>query len=106
LEAIQQVAQLNTRREYISHVINVAKELDGHFNFPNIYFMSHLVIDFRSYGALQQDYAERHEHAHQTNLKNGWNASNHNLNYLLQVITFQLRVLCFVIREIKFSALT
>jgi len=40
------------------------------------------------------------------NLKDGWNASNHNLNYLLQVMTFQHRILCFEIRELNLQALT
>ena len=47
----------------------------------------------------------RHEQAHKTNLKDGWNASNHNLNYLPQVITFQRRILCFEIRELNLQAL-
>jgi hypothetical protein len=39
------------------------------------------------------------------NLKDGWNASNHNVNYLPQVITFQRRILCFEIRELNLQAL-
>jgi len=54
---------------------------------------------------LQQYSAERHEQAHKTNPKDGWNASNHNLNYLPQVITFQRRILCFEIRELNLQAL-
>jgi len=34
-----------------------------------------------------------------------WNAFNHNLNYLPQVITFQHRILCFEIRELNLQAL-
>ena len=48
---------------------------------------------------------ERHEQAHKTNLKDSWNASNHNLHYLPQVITFQRRILCFEIRELNLQAL-
>jgi hypothetical protein len=54
---------------------------------------------------LQQYAAERHEPAHKTNLKDSWNASNHNLNYLPQVITFQHCILCFQIREINLQAI-
>jgi len=54
---------------------------------------------------LQQYSAERHEQAHTTKLKDGWNASNHNLNYLPQVITFQRCILCFKIRELNLQAL-
>jgi hypothetical protein len=54
---------------------------------------------------LQQYSAERHEQAHKTNLKNSWNASNHNLNYLPQVITFQRCILCFEVRELNLQAL-
>jgi hypothetical protein len=39
------------------------------------------------------------------NLKDGWNASNHNLNYLPQVIAFQRHILCFEIRELNLQAL-
>ena len=39
------------------------------------------------------------------NLKDGWSASNHNLNYLPQVITFQRRILCFKIRDLNLEAL-
>jgi len=39
------------------------------------------------------------------NLKDGWNASNHNLNYLPQVITSQRRILGFDIRELYRQAL-
>jgi len=35
----------------------------------------------------------------------GWNASNHNLNYLPQVITCQRRILLFEIRELNLQAL-
>jgi len=63
--------------------------------------MSHWAEQVCRYGALQQYSAERHEQAHKTNLKDGWNISNHNLNYLPQVITFQRRILCFEIREFK-----
>jgi hypothetical protein len=54
---------------------------------------------------LQQYSAETHEQAHKRNLKDGWNASNHNLNYLPHVITFQHLILCFEIRELNLQAL-
>jgi len=59
----------------------------------------------RPYGALQQYSAERHEQAHKTNLKDGLNHSNHNLNYLPQVLTFQRRILCLETRELDLQAL-
>jgi len=55
---------------------------------------------------LQQYSAKIHEQAHKTNLKDGWNSSNHNLNNLPQVITYQRRILCFEIRELNLQALT
>ena len=97
--------EMNAWRDYISHEIDVSKELDADFNFPKIHLMSHWVEQIRRYGALQQYSAERHEQAHKTNLKDGWNTSNHNLNYLPQVITFQRRILCFEIRELNLQAL-
>jgi len=39
------------------------------------------------------------------NLKDCWNASNHNLEYLPQVITFQRRILCFDMGELNLHAL-
>jgi len=95
---------MNAWRDYISHKIDISKELDADFNFPKIHLMSHWAKQIRRYGALQQYSAERHEQAHKTNLKDGWNASNYNLNYLPQVITFQRRILCFEIRELNLQA--
>jgi hypothetical protein len=85
--------EMNASRDYISHKIDISKELDADFNFPKIHLMSHWAEQIRRYGPLQQYSAERHEQAHKTNLKDGWNASNDNLNYLPQVITFQHRIL-------------
>jgi hypothetical protein len=98
--------EMNTWRDYISHEIDVSKELDADFKIPKILLLFHWVEPIRRYGALQQDSAERQEQAHKTNLKDGWNASNHNLNYMPQVITFQYRILCFEIRELNLQALT
>jgi len=98
--------EMNTWREYINHEIDVSKELDAGFNFPKIHLMSHGVEQIHRYGALKQYSAERHEQPHKMNLKDGWNASNHNLNYLPKVITFQGRILCFEIRELNLQALT
>jgi len=55
---------------------------------------------------LQQYFAKRQEQAHKTNLKDSWNASNHNLNYQPQVITIQHLILCFEIRDLNLQALT
>jgi hypothetical protein len=96
---------MNSWRDYICHEIDVSKELHADFNFPTIDLMSHWVEQIHRYGALQQYSAKRHEHAHKTNLKDSWNASNHNLNYLPEVITFQPRMLCFEIRKINLQAL-
>jgi hypothetical protein len=97
--------EMSTWRDYITHEIVVSKELDADSNFPKIHLMSHWVEPIRRYGALQQYFAERHEQGHNIDLKDSWNASNHNLNYLPQVITFQHRILCFEIRELNLQAL-
>jgi len=39
------------------------------------------------------------------NLKDGWNASSHNVNYLPQLTAFQCRNLCFEIREPNLQAI-
>ena len=57
------------------------------------------------YRALQQHSAEKYKQAHKTNLQDGRNASNHNLNYLRQLITFQHCILRFKIRELHLQAL-
>jgi len=97
--------EMNAWRDHISHEIDVSMVLVAKFNFLKIHLSSHWVIQIRRDGALQQYSAARHEEAHKTNLKDGWNASNHNLNYLLQVITFQRRILCFEVRELNLQAL-
>jgi len=98
--------EMNVWRDNISHEIDVSKELDADFNFPKIPLKCHWVEQIHPSGALQQYSAARHEQAHNTNLKDGWNASNHNLNNLPQVITFQRLILCFEIRELNLQALT
>jgi hypothetical protein len=97
--------KMNAWRDYISHEIDVSKELDADFNLPKIHLLSHWVEQIRQYGALEQYSAKGHEQAHKTNLKDGWNASNYNLYYLPQVITFQRRILCFEIGELTLQAL-
>jgi hypothetical protein len=92
-------------RDYISHEINISKELDADFNFLMIHLMSHRAKLIRRYGTLQQYSAESRWHANKTNLKDGRNASNHNLNYLPQVTTFQRSILGFEIRELNVQAL-
>jgi len=97
--------EMNAWRDYISHRIDDYKEWDAQFNSLRIHVMSDWVeMIFRS-GAWQHYSAEWHEQAHEMNLKDIWNASNHNLNNLLQVISFQRRILCFDIREVKLQAL-
>jgi len=63
--------EMNTWRDYISHEIDVSKELNAKFNFPKIHMMSHWVEQIYGYRALQQYSAERHEQAHKTNFKHG-----------------------------------
>jgi len=53
--------QMNTLCDYISHEIDISKELDADFNFPMIHLMSHWAEQIRRYGALQQYSAEQHE---------------------------------------------
>jgi len=97
--------EMNASRDYISHEIDVSNELDAHFNFPKIHLMSHWVEQIHRYWALQQWSAERLDQAYRPNLKHGWNASNHTLNYLPQVIAFHHRIPCFGIRELNPQAL-
>jgi len=72
--------EMNTWWDDISHEIDVSKELDADFNFLKIHLVSHWVKQIRHCGALQQYSPERREQAHEINLKDSWNASNHNLN--------------------------
>ena len=97
--------EMNAWRDYTSHEIDVSKEMDANFNFPKIHLISHWVSQIHRNGSLQQYSAEWHEHAHNTNLQDGWNAANHHLNYLAQVITVQHRILCFEIIELNLQAL-
>jgi hypothetical protein len=97
--------EMNTWQDYISHEIDVSKELDADIHFPKIHLMSRWVEQISRYGALQQYPAERHEQAHKTNLKDSWNSSNPNLNNLSQVITIQHCILCFEIKGLNVQAL-
>jgi len=97
--------KMNAWRDDISHEIDASKELDADFNFPKIHLVSDWVEQICRYGALQQYSAEGHEQAHKTNLTDSWNACNHNLNYLPEVIPFQRRILYFEIRELNLQAL-
>jgi len=97
--------KMNIRRDYVSHEINVFKELDPDFNYPKIHLMSHWAKQIHRYRAFQQYCAERHDQAHKMNLKGGWNICNHNLKFLLQVMTFQHRILWFEIRKLNPQAL-
>jgi len=56
--------KMNAWRDYMSHEIDISKELDADFNFPKIQLMSHWAAQVRRYGALQQYSAKRHEQAH------------------------------------------
>jgi hypothetical protein len=84
---------------------DVAKELDANVNFPMIHLLCYWVNKIRRYGALQHYSGERHEAKHSTNLKDSWNASNHNLHDLLEVITSQRCNHCFEIRELNLQAI-
>jgi len=74
--------EMNAWRDDLSRKIDVSEKFDGDFILPKIHLVSHWVQQIPWYAALQQYSAERHEQAHKTNLKDSWNASNHNLNYL------------------------
>jgi len=97
--------EMNAWQDFISHEIDVSMVSDADLNFPKIHIMSDWVEQIRWHGALQLYSAERHDQAHKTNLKDRWNAFNHNLNYLPQVITFQRCILCFEVRELNLEAL-
>jgi len=97
--------KMNAWREYLSHEVDGSKELDAKLNFPKIHLMSHSVRLICRYGALQQFCGKRHGHARTTKLKAIWNASNHNLNYLPQVITIQYLILCFEMRVLNLETI-
>jgi len=98
--------KMNARWGYISHKIDVSKELDADFNCLKIHLMSDWVKQICRYGAFQQYSAQRHGQAPEMNLKDGWNASNDNLNFLPLVITYLRRMLGFEIREHNLQALS
>ena len=63
--------EMNTCWDYISHQIDISKELDADFNFLKINLMSHWAKQIRQYGALQQYSAERQDQVQNTNIKDG-----------------------------------
>jgi hypothetical protein len=46
--------EINPWRDYITHEIDVSKELDADINFPKIHFVSHWVEQIRRYRAFQE----------------------------------------------------
>jgi hypothetical protein len=90
----------------ICRQIEVSKELDADIPLLKINLISHWVEQSCRYAAFQQESEERHELTHQTKLKDSWNASNHNINYLPQVIAFQRRIVGYKSREFNLSAIT
>jgi len=96
---------MNSLRHYISHEIDFSKQFNAGLNFPKIHLMSQSAAKVCWYGALQRYSADRHAQAPKMNLEDGSNASNHNLNYLSQVITFRRRILCFESWELNVQAL-
>jgi hypothetical protein len=46
--------KMNPWQDYISHEIDISKQLDADFNFPEIYLMSRWDKQIRRYEALQQ----------------------------------------------------
>jgi len=97
--------EMNAWQEYTSHETDASKELDPDLDYLMIQAMSMWVKQIWRYGPVHQYSAERHEQAHTMNLKDGQNASNHNLNCLPQVITIQRRILCFEVRGLNLQAL-
>jgi hypothetical protein len=91
--------------DYTNKETDISMELDADFNMPKIHLMSHWAEQVHRHRALQQYSAERYEQAHNTNFKDSWKASNHNVNYLPLVVTFQLRILCLKIQELNVQAL-
>jgi len=89
----------------MGHKRDLSKEFDADFNFPKIHLMSHWVEHISRYRALQQYSGKRHAQEHQTNIKDGWNTSNHNPNNLPQVIAIQRCILCFGISGLNLQAL-
>jgi len=101
----KKLCEMNSWLDDITHEIDISTELDANFNFPKMHLMSHWVAQICRYGALQHYSAKSHAQARKTNLKDGWNSSCHNLNYLPEAITFQCRILCFEISELNLQAL-
>jgi hypothetical protein len=97
--------EIHSWRNSISHEIDVSKEFDAYVIFLNNHLMSHWVEQIPRHAVLQQYSVVRHEQAHKTYLKDCWNVSNHNLNYLPQVSTIHRHIFCFVICELNLQAL-
>jgi len=96
--------RMNAWWDYISHEIEVSKELAADFNFPTIHLMSHWVEQIPQYGPVQQYSAKRHGQVHKPNFKDGWNASNYILKNLPQAITLQHHICCFEIRDLHLQS--
>jgi len=96
--------EMKASQDNISDEIDLSKKFDPDSNCLKVNLMSHWVKQIRQYGGLQPDPAERQEQAHETNLKDSSNTSNHNLDYLPQVIIFQRRILLVEFTELHLQA--
>jgi hypothetical protein len=81
--------KMNAWQDYVSHEMDIPEEFNADLDILKIHLLSHSAEQISRNGALQLYSATRHEQARKINLEDGWNVSNHNINYLPQVITFQ-----------------
>ena len=63
---------MNSWQDFISHEGKVSKEFFADFNFLKIDLMSHWVKQIGQYRALEWYFAERHDQAHNMDLKDVW----------------------------------
>jgi hypothetical protein len=75
------------------------------FNFPKLHMLKHFEDAVRRFGALSQWSTETSESCHRTLLKKGYQASNGNSTYSLQILNYDARLESFAIRELNLNAL-
>jgi hypothetical protein len=98
--------EMITWQNSLSQNMDDSNNLDANCNIPKIHFISHSVQQISLYQALQQFPPQRNTETHHMNLRDGSNSSNHNLNYLTQVIILQHRIVCIEVRDLNLQTVT
>jgi hypothetical protein len=103
LQAQLTKTQLQSKKDewkvFIANEVEDYKRINSDFNFPKLHLLEHFEDCIRHFGALKQWSTETSESCHKSLLKCGYNASNRNSSYTLQILNFNARKEAFDVRR-------